>query len=108
MIPITTEQLQAFKSADANVPIINVLGKKSFQQAHIPGSINIPRESANFVMDVAKLTESERSPVIVYCASASCDESEKAAKDLENVGFSKVYDFEGGIEAWKDAGLPLE
>lgn len=107
MTTITTEQLETFRDADVAIPVVNVLDKESFRQGHIPDSINIPAGSANFVMDVAKVTENERSPIVVYCASASCDASERAAAQLERAGFSKVYDYEGGTQAWEDAGLPV-
>lgn len=108
MIPIDTQQLKAFKESDAPIPIINVLDPEAFEKAHIPDSINIPLQSSEFVEQVGKVANSKSAPVIVYCASESCDASPKAAQKLEEVGYDKVYDYQGGVEAWSEAGLPLQ
>ena len=47
-------------------------------------------------------------PIVVYCASTTCDASPKAARRLNEAGFSKVYDYEGGVKAWKESGLELK
>jgi rhodanese-related sulfurtransferase len=39
-------------------------------------------------------------PVLVYCAAGG--RSASAAKDLKKAGFKKVYDLEGGYDAWKE------
>jgi rhodanese-related sulfurtransferase len=39
-------------------------------------------------------------PVLVYCAAGG--RSASAAKDLKKAGFKKVYDLEGGYDAWED------
>jgi rhodanese-related sulfurtransferase len=46
--------------------------------------------------------------IIVYCSSPSCTASEKAAKELEAQGYTRVLRYEGGKQDWIDAGLPLE
>jgi len=44
-------------------------------------------------------------PVVVYCASEQCNSSEKAAKKLEDAGFTAVSRYTGGAAAWqKEAG----
>jgi rhodanese-related sulfurtransferase len=34
--------------------------------------------------------------------------SSLAAEKLTEIGYKNVYDYEGGLQDWKDAGLPLE
>jgi rhodanese-related sulfurtransferase len=108
MIPVDTEQVKVFKDSEADIPIINVLDEDAYQKAHIPTSINVPLQSSDFVEQVGAVTESKNAPVVVYCANEQCDASPKAARKLEDAGFDKVYDYEGGVEAWKASGLPLE
>jgi len=43
-------------------------------------------------------------PVVVICASGN--RSAMAATKLAKCGFSTVYNFSGGMGAWKSAGLP--
>jgi rhodanese-related sulfurtransferase len=42
----------------------------------------------------------------VYCGSGI--RSAKAAAILKEKGYDQVYELDGGIKAWKEAGLPVE
>lgn len=108
MIPVQTEQIEAFKDADVDIPIVNVLNPDQFRSEHIPQSMNIPFHTENFVQQVENIVDSKSDPVAVYCANESCDLSSKAAKALEEDGFTRVYDYEGGMEAWKQAQHDVE
>lgn len=83
--------------------LINALPREDFNKKHIRTSINIPfPDNDQFVDDVAKVAgENKNRKIIVYCANKECDVSPKAAKTLENAGFSNVYDYEGGMEDWE-------
>lgn len=108
MKSIGTESLQQLMREQRDVPIINVLDEEQYRKQHIKGTINIPYSSGDFAERVKSSVKSKADPVVVYCASESCDASTKAAKTLEKDGFEHVYDFEGGTQAWQDAKLPVE
>jgi len=79
--------------------LVNVLGPKEFEREHIPGSINIPvGNEEEYEQRFDKNKE-----IIVYCASPSCDASERAAKSLMDRGFQHVVDYEMGMSDWKSA-----
>lgn len=107
MIHLTTEQLRRFEESGEKIPVINVLDPEDYREAHIPKSKNIPFNSGNFLEEVRTVVGSKEDPVVVYCASESCPLSEKAAAELENAGFTKVYEYDGGTKAWKEAGEPI-
>lgn len=88
--------------------LVNVLGNREFSQAHIPGSQNVPVADKNFVQEVEQLTGDRDARIVVYCASFSCTASPNAASKLDHAGFTRVYDYEGGVKDWQDAGYPLE
>jgi Rhodanese-related sulfurtransferase len=44
-------------------------------------------------------------PVVLVCKTGMT--ATGAAKRLVKAGFEKVYVLDGGIEAWRQAGLPL-
>lgn len=107
MQTLTADQLREMKRSNGPA-VINVLDKEVFRKEHIPGSRNIPLRTHHFAEAVEKAVGGKDKPVIVYCASTTCDASPKAAKELEKEGFGTVYDFEGGMKAWKEAGFPVE
>lgn len=50
--------------------------------------------------------ESPDRPILIYCALGG--RSEWLASDLQARGFKNLAILEGGLHAWKDAGLPVE
>jgi rhodanese-related sulfurtransferase len=101
MKTITTDELKAACDTNAGVTLVNTLGAEAFEKTKIPGAINVPLESSDFVARVEQETGGKDGPVVVYCASQQCNSSEKAAKKLEAAGFTKVSRYTGGAAAWQ-------
>lgn len=106
MQTITTERMK--EMLDGPGPVINVLDEDAFERAHIPGTTNIPVSDEDFASRVASMVADRDTPIVVYCASSECDASPRAAKALEEAGFTDVHDYEGGTAAWSRAGNELE
>lgn len=93
--------------SDDGTLVLDVLPPDHFASEHIPGAKNVPLSLESFIGSVEVVASDKEQPIIVYCANADCDLSPKAVQQLERAGFKNVADFEGGIEAWKEAGFKL-
>jgi rhodanese-related sulfurtransferase len=81
-----------------------------FRVGHIPAAFSLPRddfEAAYRELGPALLKFRER-PVIVYCSSNACDDSQMVADSLERLGFQQVRVFLGGWSEWESQNLPEE
>ncbi len=104
MKKITTEQLK--EKLDKNdIVLIEVLDEEQFKQSHIRSAINIPLKK---IGTEAKQRFDPKQEIVVYCSNTACSASPAAARKLSDLGFERVYDYEGGKQAWQDAGLPME
>ncbi|MBL6987029.1 MAG: rhodanese-like domain-containing protein [Methylobacter sp.] len=84
--------------------IVDVREDDEWNEHHIHGAIHIP---LNQLTDrLAELEPYKNSPVITQCRSGN--RSAKAQLALNSAGFSKVYNMNGGIQAWDDQGLATE
>ena len=72
-----------------------------FSSDHIENAKNINWLGSTFISDVEKMDTSV--PVFVYCKSGG--RSQKAAEKLNELGFTSIYQLEGGILKWEAAGL---
>lgn len=108
MQPIDIDKLMELREQKNDLAVINVLPSERFRRRHIPNSQNIPLGASDFAEQVEKAAGGRDRPVVVYCASEDCDASPKAAANLESAGFTDVYDFTGGMEAWQEAGRPVQ
>ena len=76
----------------------------------IPGAVHIPRGMLEFCADPSlpyyndTLDPSRR--VILFCAGGG--RSALAAAALKEMGLERVAHMDGGINAWKEAGKPVE
>ena len=108
MKTITLDALREWRRQRRDFLLLNVLDARAFEQGHVPGSHNVPVSSADFERQVERLAGRKDRAGVVYCASLTCDASTRAAHQLEAAGFTNVHEFEGGLQAWRGAGEPIE
>ena len=85
--------------------LIETLLPREYEKWHLPGAINI---HFNKIAKEARDRFEKNAEIIVYCHDEECNASPIAAKKLESLGFTNVYEFSGGKAAWKKAGYPTE
>lgn len=93
---VTAEEMQSILELE-DVQLVDVRTPKEYEEERIANSQNIDYNSPTFEEDIAKLDKAK--PVILYCKGGT--RSAKCAKKLEDAGFQKIYDLEGGISKWK-------
>lgn len=102
---LTRADLQA-RIAVGQPVLVEALGPTYFEEAHLPGAINIPHERVEELASELLLDRSAE--IVVYCASSSCRNSELAARRLEQLGYANVAEYVDGKADWIEAGLPVE
>jgi len=93
---ITVDELKARidDESDDNFIIVDIRDDASYDEAHIPGAINIPLNELGYrVFSLDKTKD-----IIVYCFTGVT--SQVACQILVNAGFKDVYNVTGGIKAW--------
>lgn len=105
---ITHEELKKWVDEDKDFILIDVLGKESYEARHLPEARHASVHEDDFLENTALLAPDREKPVVVYCASFSCQASPAAADKLIDAGYTNVYDFAGGLADWADAGYSFE
>jgi phage shock protein E len=102
---IKPEHFDAMRKVDTNkVVVLDVRTKKEYREGHIPGSVLIDFNSEEFEKEIAKLDKDKT--YLVHCAAGG--RSTRACKKMEQLGFKKLFNLEGGMGAWEKAGKPVE
>jgi rhodanese-related sulfurtransferase len=103
---IKPAELMEWIKADKNFVLVDVREKNEVEAGKIEAPTN--RHFARGLLDVlvfkGKVLKPEQT-VVIYCKKGT--RGLLAAKDLADMGFTKVYNLAGGIHAWMDAGLPI-
>ncbi|HEX5804435.1 MAG TPA: rhodanese-like domain-containing protein [Azospira sp.] len=97
----TSEATNLINREDAQV--IDIRDAAEFSGGHLIGARNIP--VVKFAERAADLEKMKGKPLIVCCETGL--RGGKAAKELQKLGFDRVFNLDGGIAAWRKAGLPV-
>ena len=84
-----------------NPTILDVRTPGEFGEGHIQNALNFDWNGSSFDAQVSKLDKN--TTVFVYCLSGG--RSGSAASQLRSNGFKNVLELDGGMMAWRSAGL---
>lgn len=104
--PITRDELKARLEAGNPPVLVEALPEQYFRKEHLPGAVNIPHDEIDALAPEVLLDKDAE--IVTYCASATCRNSELAAKRLEALGYTNVREYVEGKADWIEAGLPTE
>jgi phage shock protein E len=93
----------AAKAAEPKIILLDVRTPGEFAAGHLANAINIDFQSGYFEEEVAKLDKS--ASYAIYCRSGN--RSGQAVKVMADLGFTDMYDMDGGVIDWAGAGKPL-
>jgi rhodanese-related sulfurtransferase len=91
------------KVAEAGVITLDVRTPGEFAEGHIEGARLIDFQSGNFENEIAALDKN--ATYAVYCRSGN--RSGQAVKVMQDAGFTNVFNMNGGVIEWANAGFPL-
>jgi rhodanese-related sulfurtransferase len=104
LVTVDEHALSAKEARALDNPIfLDAREDEEYRVSHLPGALHLGFDRID--LSVLEGVDHQR-PVVVYCTVGY--RSERAAKKLRDVGFTKVYNLYGSLYAWKLAGFPLE
>ena len=86
----------------ADLVLVDVRAAEDFENGHLPGAINLPREKWN---DREGLNKDKLN--VLYCYSHVCHLAAAAAVEFACYGYS-VMEMDGGFKAWLECELEVE
>ena len=84
--------------------LLDVRTPGEFGERHLAGALNIDYNGADYNSRIGNLDKTQ--PVYVYCLSGG--RSAAAAQTLTEIGFTKVFEMNGGISRWIAENHPVE
>lgn len=100
---VDATEAQELVAADPEVVVLDIRTPEEVAAGAIPGARVFDFYSATFQTDIGQLDRD--TAYLVYCRSGN--RSAQATQLMKNLGFTDVYELEGGILAWANAGLAL-
>ena len=88
----TITENEAMPLIEKNAVIIDVRTGSEFATGYIDGAINIPVDT------ISSINYDKDTVIILYCASGM--RSTRAAQTLVDLGYTNVYNLDGGLINW--------
>lgn len=88
---------------DPKFVILDVRTPQEYQSGHIAGAVNIDFYASDFPKQLNALDKSKT--YVVYCRSGH--RSGQAVSLMKQLGFTHIYDIQGGLSTWMRKGLSL-
>ncbi len=95
--------MQAVRLMNEGALIIDLRGKEAFDAGHIGDARNVPASELESQAETLKKWRDRA--VVTYCDSGISGAA--AVRTLTKLGFTKVFNLEGGLNAWVKDNLPL-
>ena len=78
---------------------------------HVPFEGNLPQTDLSIPFDTIgqnldKLPADKAAKIVLYCRTGRM--STIAAQELVKLGFTNIWNLDGGMAAWEQVGLPIE
>ncbi len=90
-------------SKDGEAVLVDVREHQELAQARVEGAVHVPMSA----FDPAQLPTESGKKIVFVCALGQ--RSEQVGQYLVDQGIlSEAYNVAGGLQAWAEAGLPLE
>jgi rhodanese-related sulfurtransferase len=88
---------------DARFVLLDIRTPEEVETEHLPGAVNLDSRSAGFENELATL---DRELIyLIYCRTAN--RTGQAFDLMTQMGFTKIYDLQGGILLWRELGHPI-
>ncbi len=92
------------ESGAGDLVLLDVREREAFEAGHLPGARHIPRGQLELRVDRELPDPTVR--VLAYCQYGKI--STLAAATLRTMGYIRAVALDGGMEAWAQAGYPIE
>lgn len=105
MKTINREDLAARLESRERPILVEALPEKYYRQWHLPNAVNINHDQVK--QRALELLPDKHAEIVVYCASATCQNSDMVANQLGALGYTDVAVYKGGKAEWEEAQLPV-
>jgi polyisoprenoid-binding protein YceI len=104
----TSRELRAYLGEQPGAMLIHVLPADVFAARRIAGSRNACVYEVAFLSQVGKIAPDKDAPLVLYGAGGGSQDARAAAEKLAAAGYTDLTVFEGGLQAWEEAGEAFE
>jgi len=91
---------------DSGALIVDVRGRKAYEERHLPGAISVPLGEMERAIPPSIAQAGDR-PIVVYCGDGARS-GPLGTRLLNDAGFARAVNLKSGLQGWSKAGFPVK
>jgi rhodanese-related sulfurtransferase len=108
IVDMDVESARLAVAEEQGFVILDARSLEDFDRGHLPGAVSASAKRMEETLPLVRALAAKEDKVMIYCSGSHCADSVTLARALKADGYTRLYIFSGGIEAWQAAGLTLE
>lgn len=106
-VPLWDEK-QAFKYLDdPGTTFVDTRKPEDYGEGHVKGAVSLPRADKEDRFPLVQPLLPEENRLILYCYGPECEDAERVAGFLAQLGYKNMAIMSPGFPQWKKAGYPM-
>lgn len=85
--------------------VVDIRPAAEFKKGHIANALSLSKDEL-LKGETSRLEKHKDAPIILVCDMGHS--AQQVAKTLNKAGFKSLYVLSGGIQGWRDAGMPIK
>lgn len=94
---------EVIEDAPDGLVVLDIRTPEEYNEVRLDGAINVDYYATDFADQLDTLDKNN--PYVMYCRSGN--RSSDAVETMKDLGFTEVYEIDGGIVNWYEAGFPV-
>ena len=94
---------EVIEDAPAGLVVLDIRTPEEYNEVRLDGAINVDYYATDFADQLDTLDKNN--PYVMYCRSGN--RSSDAVETMKDLGFTEVYEIDGGIVNWYESGFPV-
>jgi len=86
---------------------IDARDPEDYAVAHVRNAVNIPYDYLDDYHEQLMMIPVDRE-IVIYCSGSECELSLFLGRDMQDIGYQRIFIFYGGWREWERANLPVE
>ncbi len=107
-VPLVNEKEALKYLEDPAATFVDTRKPEHYAESHVKGAISLPADEKEERFPLVQPLLPEDNLLVLYCYGPECEDAERVAEFLVQLGYHKMIIMSPGFPQWKKAGYPMD
>jgi rhodanese-related sulfurtransferase len=107
-VPLVDEKEALKYLDDPATTFVDTRKREHYAEGHVKGAVSLPANDKEERFPLVQPLLPEDNRLVLYCYGPECEDAERVAEFLVQLGYNKMMIMSPGFPQWKKAGYPME